>query len=193
MWHVRLYSIQHKILAFFAFLILGVLLLGGVAITLSHRMHTSTVAVRDETQDIRWNDELRIIFLDFFVMQYRDMSRAEREAAFVRLQQDFLGKLDTYIQSEQARGASTSREELAILFQIRDNATQTMELLAQVFSPAYEYDDEHHSAIWRQVREKMTVIDTGLTQVATINQRLIEDALRHAEQGPQRLTRVCGS
>src|ERR1041384_2215574 len=55
-WHVRLYSIQHKILAFFAFLILGVLLLGGVAITLSHRMHTSTVAVRDETQDIRWND-----------------------------------------------------------------------------------------------------------------------------------------
>jgi len=187
-WHVRLYSIQHKILAFFAFLILGVLLLGGVAITLSHRMHTSTVAVRDETQDIRWNDELRIIFLDFFVMQYRDMSRAEREAAFVRLQQDFLGKLDTYIQSEQARGASTSREELAILFQIRDNATQTMELLAQVFSPAYEYDDEHHSAIWRQVREKMTVIDTGLTQVATINQRLIEDALRHAEQGPQRLS-----
>src|SRR4030095_14824719 len=111
----------------FALLILGVLLLGGVAITLAHRMHTSTVAVRDETQDIRWNDELRIIFMDFFVVQYRDLSVAEREAAFVRLQQDFLSKLDTYIQSEQARGASTSREELAILFQIRDNATQTME------------------------------------------------------------------
>ena len=188
MWHVRLYSIQHKILAFFAFLILGVLLLGGVAITLSHRMHTSTVAVRDETQDIRWNDELRIIFLDFFVVQYRDLSLAEREAAFVRLRQDFLGKLDTYIQSEQARGASTSYEELALLFQIRDNAIHTMELLAQAFSPAYEHDDERHSAIWRQLREKMAVIDTGLTQVATINQRLIEDALRHAEQGPQRLS-----
>ena len=56
MWHVRLYSIRHKILAFFALLILGVLLLGGLAITLSHRMHTSTVAVRNETQDIRWTD-----------------------------------------------------------------------------------------------------------------------------------------
>ncbi len=188
MWHVRLYSIHHKILAFFALLILGVLLLGGVAITLAHRMHTSTVAVRDETQDIRWNDELRIIFLDFFVVQYRDLSVAEREAAFVRLQQDFLSKLDTYIQSEQARGASTSREELAILFQIRDNATQTMELLAQAFSPAYEHDAESHAAIWRQLHEKMAVIDTGFTQVAAINQRLIEDALRHAEQGPQRLS-----
>jgi signal transduction histidine kinase len=187
-WHVRLYSIHHKILAFFALLILGVLLLGGVAITLAHRMHTSTVAVRDETQDIRWNDELRIIFLDFFVVQYRDLSVAEREAAFVRLQQDFLSKLDTYIQSEQARGASTSREELAILFQIRDNATQTMELLAQAFSPAYEHDAESHAAIWRQLHEKMAVIDTGFTQVAAINQRLIEDALRHAEQGPQRLS-----
>src|SRR5262245_27823744 len=151
-------------------------------------MHTSTVAVRDETQDIRWNDELRIIFLDFFVVQYRDLSLAEREAAFGRLQQDFLSKLDTYIQSEQARGASTSREELAILFQIRDNAIQTMELLTQAFSPAYEHDAESHAAIWRQLREKMAVIDTAFTQVAAINQRLIEDALRHAEQGPQRLS-----
>jgi len=187
-WHLRLYSIRHKILAFFAFLILGVLLLGGIAITLSHRMHASTVSVRDETQDIRWNDELRIIFLDFLVVQYRDLSLAEREAAFVRLQRDFLGKLDTYIQSEQARGASTSREELAILFQIRDSVIQTIELLAQVFSPAYEHDDERHSAIWRQVREKVAVIDTGLTQVAAINQRLIEDALRNAEQGPQHVS-----
>jgi len=187
-WHVRLYSVQHKILAFFAFLILGVLLLGGVAITLSHRMHTSTVAVRDETQDIRWNDELRIIFLDFFVVQYRDLSLAEREAAFVRLQHDFLDKLDTYIQSEQGRGASTSHEELAVLFQIRDSAIQTMELLAQAFSPAYEHDAERHAAIWRQLHEQMAVIDTAFTQVAAINQRLIEEALRQAEQGPQRLS-----
>ncbi len=149
MWRVRLYSIRHKILAFFALLILGVLLLGGIAITLSHRMHTSTVAMRNETQDIRWNDELRIIFLDFLVVQYRDLSLAEREAAFVRLQQDFLGKLDTYIHSEQGRGASTSREELAVLFQIRDSVIQIMELLAHAFSPAYEHDDESHSATWR--------------------------------------------
>src|SRR5215510_11673636 len=151
-------------------------------------MHTSTVAVRDETQDIRWNDELRIIFLDFFVVQYRDLSLAEREAAFERLQQDFLGKLDTYIQSEQVRGASTSREELAILFQIRDSVIQTMELLAHTFSLAYERGDESHSAIWRQLREATAVIDTGLTQVATINQRLVENALRHVEQGPQRVS-----
>ena len=59
-WRVRLYSIHHKILAFFALLILGVLLLGGIALTLSHRMHTSTVAVRSETQDLRWIDELRV-------------------------------------------------------------------------------------------------------------------------------------
>ena len=64
-------------------------------------MHTSTVAVRDETQDIRWTDELRIIFLDFLVVQYKNLSPTEREAAFARLQQDFLDKLDTYIQSEQ--------------------------------------------------------------------------------------------
>ena len=188
MWHVRLDSIRHKILAFFALLILGVLLLGGLAITLSHRMHTSSVAVRNETQDIRWNDELRIIFLDLLVVQYRNLSLAEREAAFVRLQQDFLGKLDVYIQSEQGRGASTSREELAILFQIRDSVIQTMELLAHAFSPAYEHDDESHSAIWRQLREKVAVIDTGLTQVAAINQHLIEDALHHAEQGPQHVS-----
>jgi signal transduction histidine kinase len=151
-------------------------------------MHTYTVAVRDETQDIRWNDELRLIFLEFFVVQYRDLSLAEREAAFVRLQQDFLGKLDTYIQSEQGRGASTSHEELALLFQIRDSAIQTMELLAHAFSPAYGHDAERHSAIWRQLREKMAVIDTAFTQVAAINQHLIEAALRHAEQGPQRLS-----
>jgi signal transduction histidine kinase len=187
-WHVRLNSIRHKILAFFAFLILGVLLLGGIAITLSHRMHTSTVAVRNETQDIRWNDELRIIFLDFLAVQYRDLSLAEREAAFARLHQDFLSKLDIYIQSEQGRGASTSHEELAVLFQIRDSVIQITELLAHAFSPAYEHDGERHSAIWRQLREKMAVIDTGLTQVAAINQRLIEDALHHAEQGPQRVS-----
>ena len=63
-----------------------------------------------------------------------------------------------------------------------------MELLAQAFSPAYEHDDASRSAIWRQVREKVAVIDTGLTQVAAINQHLIEDALRHAEQGPQRVS-----
>jgi signal transduction histidine kinase len=187
-WRVRLYSIHHKILAFFALLILGVLLLGGIALTLSHRMHTSTVAVRSETQDLRWIDELRIIFLDFLVVQYRDLSLAEREAAFVRLQQDFLGKLDVYIQSEQVRGASTSREELAILLQIRDNGMQTMELLARAFSLAYERGDESHSTIWHQLRETTAAIDTGLTQVAAINQRLVEDALRHAEQGPQRVS-----
>src|SRR5262247_987863 len=118
-WHLRLHSIRRKILAFFAFLIFGVFLLGGVAITLSHRMQTYTVAVRHETQDLRWIDELRLIFLDFLVVQYTDLSLVEREAAFVQLQQAFLGKLDAYIQSEQARGASTSREEIATLFQIR--------------------------------------------------------------------------
>ena len=81
MWHLRLYSIRHKIRAFFAFLIFGVLLLGGVAITLSYRMHTSTVAVRSETQDLRRIDELRIIFLDFLVVQYTDLSLAARQAA----------------------------------------------------------------------------------------------------------------
>ena len=131
---------------------------------------------------------MRIIFLDFLVVQYRDLSLAEREAAFVRLQQDFLGKLDVYIQSEQVRGASTSHEELAILLQIRHSVIQTMELLAHAFSLTYERDDESHSAIWRQLRETTAVIDTGLTQVATINQRLVENALRHAEQGPQRVS-----
>ena len=188
MWRVCLYSIHHKILAFFALLILGVLLLGGIALTLSHRMHTSTVAVRSETQDLRWIDELRIIFLDFLVVQYRDLSLAEREAAFVRLQQDFLEKLDVYVQSEQVRGVSTSHEELAILLQIRDSVIQTMELLTRAFSLAYERDDESHSALWRQLRETTAVIDTGLTQVATINQRLVENALRHVEQGPQRVS-----
>jgi CHASE3 domain sensor protein len=56
-WHLRLYSIRRKILAFFAFLIFGVFLLAGVAITLSHRMHTYTVAIRSETQDLRRIDE----------------------------------------------------------------------------------------------------------------------------------------
>src|SRR5215510_9894725 len=187
-WHLRLYSIRRKILAFFAFLIFGVFLLGGVAIILSHRMHTYTVAVRSETQDLRRIDELRIIILDSLMVQHTDLSLAAREAAFVRLHQDFLGKLDAYIQSEQARGASTSHEEIAILLQIQDSVIQTTGLLAQAFSLAYEHDDESHSAIWRQLRETMAVIDTGLTQVATINQRLVEDALRHAEQGPQRVS-----
>ena len=151
-------------------------------------MHTSTVAVRDETQDLRRIDELRIIFLDFLVVQYTDLSLAARQAAVVRLQHDFLGKLDAYIQSEQTRGASTSHEEIAILLQIRDSVIQTMGWLAQTFALAYEHGDESHSAIWRQLRETMAVIDTGLTQVATINQRLVEDGLRHAEQGPQRVS-----
>src|SRR5262245_60197150 len=75
-WHLRLYSIRRKILAFFAFLIFGVFLLGGVAITLSHRMHTYTAAVRSETQDLRRIDELRMIFLDFLVEQHMDLSLA---------------------------------------------------------------------------------------------------------------------
>src|SRR5262245_23897890 len=187
-WHLRLYMIRRKILAFFAFLLFGVFLLGGVAITLSHRMHTYTVVIRSKTQNLRRIDELRIIFLDFLVVQHTDLSLAAREAAFVRLHQVFLGKLDAYIQSEQARGASTSHEEIAILLQIRDSVVQTMGWLAQAFSLAYEHDDESHSAIWRQLREKIAVIDTGLTQVTAINQRLIEDALRHAEQGPQRVS-----
>ena len=94
---------------------------------------------------------------------------------YVRLQHDFLDKLDTYIQSEQGRGASTSREELAILFQIRDSATQTMELLAQAFSPAYENDAERHAAIWRQLREEKAVIDADLFLVTSYG------ALRLAE------------
>src|SRR5215510_4749268 len=187
-WHLRLYSIRRKILAFFAFLIFGVFLLGGVAIILSHRMHTYTVAVRSETQDLRRIDELRIIILDFLIVQHTDLSLAAREAAFVRLHQDFLGKLDAYIQSEQARGASTNHEEIAILLQIRDSVIQTMGWLAQAFSLAYEHDDESHAAIWRQLRETTAVINTGLTQVATINQRLVENALRHAEQGSQRVS-----
>src|SRR5215475_15335813 len=66
-WQLRLHSIRRKILAFFAFLIFGVFLLAGVAITLSHRMHTYTVAIRNETQDLRRIDDLRIIILDFLM------------------------------------------------------------------------------------------------------------------------------
>jgi hypothetical protein len=153
-WHLRLYSIRHKILAFFAVLILGIPLLGGLDIALSHRMHTSISTVRNETHDAIRIAELRAIFLDFLVLLDKDLFLDEKEVACARLHQNFLGKLDAYIQAEQAKQTSASREEVVILSQSRYFISDTRQWAL--------YDGTMDSSFWytphKQLFKCQTVI-----------------------------------
>ena len=75
---------------------------------------------------------------------------------------------------------------VALLLQIRDKGIQTIMPQARVFSMAHEHGDEHHYAMWHQLRAAVVAMDTGLDQVVAIHQRLVQDVLRHAEQAQQR-------